>query len=73
MGAMRWGQCPIVSNTTSLLLEMLLCTNCPISMEAIASILDCIISVSVESFLRSFLLSPKKVTFAKWAAISGLF
>ena len=67
------GQCPVVSNTTSLLLDILSCTNCPTLMDAIASVLDCIIRVSVVSFLRSLLLSPRKVTFAKCVAISGLF
>jgi hypothetical protein len=42
-------------------------------MDAIASVLDCILRVSVVSFLRSLLLSPRKVTFAKCLAISGLF
>src|SRR5687767_7751870 len=69
-GALRFGQWPVAFITTSRLPGRWRCTYSPTAMGAITSSEHCNTSDGVSTQRRSSRLSDKKVTRAKWDAIS---
>src|SRR5688500_15307504 len=70
-GALRCGQCPATSNTTSSLPGRFLCTNWPTHMGAMTSWRHCRMRDRTRTLARSARLSERKVTRANCLATSG--
>lgn len=70
-GADMWGQCPVVSRVISVEPGIAWCTKAPTSRGAMTSWVQSSTSVGTLTFLRSCLVSDRKVVRAKTRAIAG--